>query len=434
MGILSTATADSRISSGREWSPGEEKTAQVSFGELKRHFIKVAREALPLWGYPADAELKLLNITENATYKVDAPGLPTIVMRVHRLVYAERQSIMTELAWLTALRKETDLILAQPLPSLDGDLVRTIATAELNEKRHVVCFSYVPGEAPHDSHDDTGSIGGVASLLDKMPKSLTIPLFRFAASAYDRLSRILPSARKELPSGDAEMYRKLGEIAATLHTHASRWTPPDYYKRIEWDWNATFGPGWNNFYGAHYRDLTRYLAAADIRAISDCEALMHRRVLAYGTSPARYGMIHSDLRMGNLLKNGKDIAVLDFDDCGKGWYMYDIAGIVGFMEHRPDLQRVIGLIVEGYRKCAALPEEDEREIMTFVMMRRIGLLQAITYHLDNTAAGSNESAELTPEILAFYAKGTAALSRRYLKAYQNLPLPDAADTKQEETA
>ncbi len=393
-----------------------------TFQQLKEQFGNVAKRALPLWGYPEDSKLTLLNITENATYKVEHHGFEPIVMRVHRLIYAEKDSIRTEIAWLLHLRKNTKLNLAKPLPALDGTYVQTIAAPAHKEARHVVCFSFVRGKAPRDSHDDTGAISGVAVILDKMPKKVTVPIFRFAASAYDRVNRLFPPSSKSLSPEDIAMYRKLGEIAAVLHNTSREWTLPDFYSRIEWDWNATFSDGWNNFYGAHYRELTDMLSPADIAAIDACAALMKKRILAYGKSPDRYGLIHSDLRMPNLLQDGSQISVLDFDDCGKGWYMYDIAGAVGFMEHRPDLPKILSIIVEGYRTRAELSEEDEREIPTFVMMRRIGLLQAISYHLNNTAAGSNEAAELTPEILAFYAKGTAVLAKRYTKAFRDIPL------------
>ena len=394
----------------------------LTFQQLKEHFRDVAQRALPLWGYPEDSELTLLNITENATYKVEHPGFNTIVMRVHRLIYAEKDSIRTEIAWLLNLRKNTELNLAEPLPALNGTYVQTVFTPALKEARHVVCFSYVRGKAPRDSHDDTGSISGIAVILDKVPKKITIPVFRFAAAAYDCVNRLFPPSKNSLSAEDAAMYRKLGEIAAVLHSAARQWTFPGFYSRIEWDWDATFSEGWNNFYGAHYRELTNMLSASDIAAIEACEALMKKRLLAYGKSPDRYGLIHSDLRMPNLLQDGDKISVLDFDDCGMGWYLYDIAGVVGFMEHRPDLPRILSVIAEGYRSRAELSEEDEREIPTFVMMRRIGLLQAISYHLNNTAAGSNEAAELTPEILAFYAKGTAVLAKRYTKKFRDVPL------------
>lgn len=405
----------------------------MTFEEQKQHFLHVAKKALPLWDYPQDSTIKLLNITENATYRIEHSGYEPIVMRVHRLNYAEKDSIMTEISWILDLRKDTSLHLATPLKSKKGSYIQTIETPELNERRHVVCFSYEKGKAPVDSHDDTATIGKIASVANKIPNRITLPVFRFAAVAYDKMNKIGTGNKKgTLSHDDIAMYRKLGEIAAIIHTHSKSWNPPDFYARIEWDWDATFGDGWNNFYGAHYRDL-KILNEMDLETIDACAYLMKKRIDAYGKSPDRYGMIHSDLRMANLLQNGSEITVLDFDDCGRGWYMYDIAGIVGFMEHRPDLPAILSEILIGYRKKAYLSKQDELELPTFIMMRRIGLLQAMIYHVDNTSAGAGESAELSPEILAFYAKGTVVLARQYIRNFKKLPLPRANKTREEGT-
>lgn len=398
----------------------------LSFEEQISHFHDVARRALGRWGYPEDAGLKLLNITENATFRVDGPDGACMVMRVHRIDYAQKDSIRTELAWLRALRAETDIHAVEPLPALDGDLVQTVATPRLGEERHVVCFAFVGGKAPRDSHDDNEDIGKLVAVLDRIPKAVTLPLFRFAAVAYDKLGA-RSAGKNRLTPGDEAMYRTLGRIAATIHLHAMDWREPAYYQRIEWDWDATFGKGWNNYYGAHYHQLrgmfNGLIKEKDIAAIDACAELMKRRVEAYGKSARRYGMIHSDLRMSNLLIEGETITVLDFDDCGKGWFMYDVACILGLMEHRPDLARLIEVIMEGY--CAVRPvgPEEILEIQTFVMMRRIGLTAALMHILGHVHPGSGESAQLTPEILAFYAQGTAQLARKYLKAFKNLPLP-----------
>lgn len=408
-------------------------TASIRFHELsvvnqQKHFQDVARHALPLWGYPDSSILTLLNITENATFKVEAPGMPTMAMRVHRLDYAELDSIRTELSWIAHLAGDDTLRVVAPIPSTSGTLVETIETPSLGERRHVVCFEFVPGSAPRGSQDDTATIGRIVGALDPIPDALTTRLFRGASVAYNTAGRI--SARvgrpRALPEQDRSLYRRLGEIAALIHNRSASWTPPAHYRRIEWDQNATFGPGWNNYYGKHYWDCP-LLSPADVSAIGAAQSLMARRLAAFGTGPSRYGMIHSDLRPANLIAGDDGLTVLDFDDCGRGWYLTDIAGIVGFDEHRADLPQLIDAIVEGYRGHRALSDEDAREIPTFILLRRIGLLESLQYHIDNTVAGEGESAEVTPEIAAFYAKGTAILARRYVKRFARTPLPQPAD-------
>jgi Ser/Thr protein kinase RdoA (MazF antagonist) len=134
-------------------------------------------------------------------------------------------------------------------------------------------------------------------------------------------------------------------------------------------------------------------------------------------------MIHSDLRTANLLKDGDRIGVLDFDDCGKGWYMYEIAGAVALIEHRADLKEIIAEILKGYESILPVSKEDKDEIWTFIMMRRIGMLQSLISRIGCVMPGEGEAAELTPEILAFYAKGTVVLAKDYIKKYELKALP-----------
>ena len=54
-----------------------------------------------------DAEITLINVSENATYRVDDPATgERFVLRVHRLGYHSTQAILSELDWLEALREE----------------------------------------------------------------------------------------------------------------------------------------------------------------------------------------------------------------------------------------------------------------------------------------------------------------------------------------
>ncbi len=389
----------------------------LPFEKQREHLDSVARRSLKVWNYPEEAELRLLNITENATYLVTAPG-KKMVMRVHRIDYAEKESVQTELDWILSLLATTDLKVVVPIKSVHSNYVETIYTKKYDEHRNVVCFEYVPGKAPSDSNDKNENIGSLAKVLKVIPNAISVPTFRGAAALYHRVNKRIPSLWKNsLKPEDISMYETLGEIAAKIHSNSSKWTPPAYYKRIEWDYDATFKNGWNNYYGVHYKQLTEWLRPSEIEILDECAELIKERVEIYGKSKDKYGMIHSDLRMSNLLQDGEEITVLDFDDCGLGWYMYDVACICGLMEHRPDLELVFDAIMKGYESIRPVGEEDRSEIGTFVMMRRIGLLQAIVYHLNITVSGGGESAELTPEIVAFYAKGTIILAKEYLQKY-----------------
>ena len=80
------------------------------------------------------------------------------------------------------------------------------------------------------------------------------------------------------------------------------------------------------------------------------------------------------MRLANLLVDGSAVKVIDFDDCGFGWLLYDCATTVSFFEHKPEVPNLLGAWVRGYRKIRELPADEEAEIPTFIMLRRLVLL------------------------------------------------------------
>jgi len=402
------------------------KFSELPFEEKILHLTNVGKRALERWGYPENTKMKILNYTENATFSLSCENKPTIIMRVHRLDYATVDNIRTELQWIMDLKRDTNIRLASPLLSMEGNYVETIETPEFNEKRHVVCFEYLEGTAPVDQSDSNEGVSRLISKIDKIPDSITIPLFKKAAVLYSKLGKM--SKKSPMTTQDRDLYQQVGKIAAQLHVHSLNWETPHFYQRMEWDFEGTFGEEWNNFYGESYRS-PKWLSKKEIQDLDQCVRRMKKRLEVYGKAPNRYGMIHSDLRTANLLRDGDDIAVLDFDDCGKGWYMYEIAGAVALIEHRSDLDEIVNEIITGYEMVQAISKEDKEEIGTFIMMRRIGMLQSLICRIGSVFAGGGETAELTPEILAFYAKGTVVLAKDYLKKYKENPMPAKSYTK-----
>ena len=196
--------------------------------EKLAHFTDVGRRALPLWGLPEDSDMKLLNFTENATFLVTPPGSEEkTIMRVHRLDYTSHDSIMTEFAWIQALQKETDVSLATPIPMQNGDLVATIHTDSLNEDRLVDCSTFMPGKPPMDSSDGNGDVGAMIAKIEKIPDSITLPLFKALASAYAWYGSVNP--RSHMTKEDREMYRTVGHIMAEMHRQAEHWQKPSFY-------------------------------------------------------------------------------------------------------------------------------------------------------------------------------------------------------------
>lgn len=316
-----------------------------------REYDPFARAALGPFGFASDAAITLLSLSENATYRVDdAAAGRAAVLRVHRTGYHPPGAIVSELAWLQALRRDEGLLTPAVYRSVDGREVVDIEIGSVT--RQTVLFEWLPGTEPPE----------------------------------DQLT---------------EKFEVLGEICARMHRHSRSWRRPPGFVRFSWDFDCCVGetPRWGRWQdgiGVGKEELATLTRAA---------ALMRDRLARYGSGPDRFGLIHADVRLANLLVNGDDIQVIDFDDSGLGWFMFDLATAVSFIEHDPRVPALCDAWVRGYRRVMPLPEQDEAEIPTFVLLRRLQLVAWV---------GSHRFADAARELGADFTRGCCEIAERYL--------------------
>ncbi len=329
---------------------------ELSHEELVARLGRLAQDALPLWDIPKDTPTTLINLSENATYRVDLPDGPPRILRVHREDYHSKNAIHCELAWLAALRQEGFVITPPVIAGRDKEEIQIHGSPELARPRHMVLFEFLEGEEPDESQDLIGP------------------------------------------------FETLGEISAKLHLHVRSWEKPDNFERLTWNAEHILGPtpNWGDWRRSPAMD------AAALAILERQEAAIRRRLAAFGQGPERYSLIHADLRLANLLLHGESTRVIDFDDCGFGWHLYDFATAVSFFEESPQVPELAASWVKGYRRHHDLPDEDEREIMTFVVLRRMALLAWI---------GSHSETDLAQEQGPAYTADSCTLAERYLSEF-----------------
>ena len=326
--------------------PHEERLAAIG---------RLANAALERYEMPEGAVARLINVSENATYRVDVPESgERWALRVHRENYHSRNGIASELAWMSALRRDGAVLTPTPVAGRDGELIQLVSHPDLPRPRHVVLSEWESGVEPDEEQDD---LRGAFEIL--------------------------------------------GEITARMHGHVRNWEKPAGFERFTWDFDTTLGsnPRWGS-----WRDgmgLTPEIDDLFVRTIDRIGERLER----FGRSPDRFNLVHCDMRLANLLVDGDTTKVIDFDDCGFGYLMYDCATTVSFFEHNPEVPELIAAWVRGYRRVAELPEEDEAEIPTFVMLRRLLLVAWI---------GSHSETETAQSLGVEYTRGTVDLCERYL--------------------
>ena len=155
-------------------------------------------------------------------------------------------------------------------------------------------------------------------------------------------------------------------VAIPTHLHSIGWSRPEPFERLTWNLDTILGEGatWGD-----WRDAPH--VTPEFRSVLEwVEEKIVSRLTVFGQGQESFGLIHADMRLANLLIDNRTTRPIDFDDCGMGWYLYDIATSISFMEDNPQVPALKEAWVKGYRKMRDLSDENEAEIDTFVMLRR----------------------------------------------------------------
>ena len=319
----------------------------VSLSEIRSGLLAL----LPRWGLASKAEVRLLLISENATFLASDPATGRrIVLRVHRPGYHRRDEILSELAWTADLISGGIVETPRAVPMLDGGLIAQLIHGK--ERRDVVAFEFMTGREP-------------------TPAAGLVPWFE-----------------------------KLGAITGRLHRHSRSWNKPAGFARKVWDFDAMLGdrPLWGDWRAAIG------LEPAQQELLERTAAELKRRLGEYGKGE-RFGLIHADLRLTNLLVEGGRLGVIDFDDCGFSWFAYDFAAAISFIETDPVVPDLMAAWVAGYRQVLPFSADDEAMLPVFVMLRRMLLTAWLASHSETPTSA---------EIGHSYTAGTADLAEAFL--------------------
>ena len=295
------------------------------FGELPEkeqvyRLRKLAYAALEKFGFN-QYRLTFLQHLVNTTFRLNCEKGRYLV-RIHRA--RARTAVASELAWLEALAHETTVLVQIPQRSLNGKTI-------------------VLGKQP-----------GV-------PASYPVTVLSWLAG------QVLPQDRRS-----PRHFYRLGQLVAKLHHHAQHWTPSFPLDRPLHDSTSVLRTDkvWDDNF-LTYRQLPEDVQS-NLQSLHEQIQEVEQRL---GKSPDQFGLIHSDLSFGNVLFTADKVLPIDFDDCGFGYYLYDLAVILAGPWERSGFQQRRAALLEGYREIRELPDEHLSLIPTFMAMRAASLAQ-----------------------------------------------------------
>jgi Ser/Thr protein kinase RdoA (MazF antagonist) len=276
---------------------------------------QVAEAALGRYPLP-DGRLTFVAHGENTTFRHDGAAGRHLV-RVHRPLRHGRDvdsaaAIRSEIAWLEAIRTDTDLAVPEPLSAVDGSTVVEVRAA--GETRVCSVLRWMDGRI-HESS----------------PRPVHL--------------------------------RRLGEAMARLHDQADAWTPPADFVRIHWDHETFFGDVM--VYGSSPAAECWALLPAEVRDRFQRVAATMSDVMP---QVGGVGLIHADLHLGNALFRQGDVKLIDFDDCGTGPRLYELAVALWELRDRPDQARFREALLAGYRTHRDI---DSKHLDDFIALRQV---------------------------------------------------------------
>ena len=298
-------------------------------GQVSR-LRRLAEAALARYGISA-TRVVLLAHMENTTFRVETGDGARYLLRIHRTTGSPFQpprsvaEVRSELIWLRALAGEAGLAVPDPVPAVDGAPVTVVAVEGVPEARICVLFRWGEGR------------------------------FFDAGLRPSHLERV-------------------GRFIARLHDHASGFSPPAEFTRWRrYDVSGEVGAYVVRVVGEHCGTG----AVAVVETVIDLVRQTEREL---GDGPEAFGLIHGDLHQENVLFERGGVRAIDFDDCGWGHYLYDLAVALSELRWRPDYDARRAGLLRGYRATRPLPVDDERHLEVFHGLR---LLQLMLWFLDH---------------------------------------------------
>lgn len=277
----------------------------------------LACEAARAWGGAGQPEL--LKLRENAVFRVLLPEAGPAALRLHRRGYQGEDAIRSELWWLDVLA-DRDLAVPRPLRTGDGDVL-----VHLGDGRIASMLSWVEGEPVGEAGRPLG--GG--------------------------------------PEEQLRLHASIGHAVGRLHVETDRLHLPATFRRPRWDAEGLIGeaPFWGRFWehGAATDQERRILEAA--------RQALAGRLAAYAAAGGDQGLIHADVLRENVLRAEHHVALIDFDDAGFGFRLYDLGTALSQSLAEPHLPQIVVGLLEGYATERPLGDKDRAMLPWFTLLR-----------------------------------------------------------------
>lgn len=280
--------------------------------------------------FPIDVDsIEFVAHSENVTFRVSVRGTESdYVLRLHRPDYNSIAELESERQWVHALGNSGVTVQESLLTKAGAHFVLTQISGT-KEQRYAGMTTWLEG----------------------------VPLSSFLKTCTNHSKR-------------QSVFRRLGEIAATLHNQSTNWQAPSGFVRRRLDYEGLLGE--SPFWGRFWEHAA--LSSAERKLVLGTRQSVGSSLREYGESERSFSLIHADLTPDNIVCEGENLAVIDFDDAAFGWHLYDIASILIECRAERDFDNLQAALLEGYRVRREWAQSDTEMLATFLLIRGLAIV------------------------------------------------------------
>ena len=283
-----------------------------------RQVAKLALENYKL----SDTRFKFLRAAGNTLFQViDNNPIPTpdtdiyetgkYLLRIHQPGYQTPEAIKLELEWLNSMVKDDNLPVPKPVFTLDGQLTTSVSIPGIPGQRTCSLLSWIRGRE----------------------------LKKYNIKPYH--------------------YEQLGKLIAQLHNHTEIYGPPENQSKRIYDWEGLFGKS--------TKKAWELLSPEYIKPFRTITKKVKRVMNDWGKSTEVYGLIHGDIGMeANVLFWKGNPRIIDFDDSGFGYYVFDLSIVLEDSEEDQIKSVFREALIDGYNQIRSLTEDQINALDLFL--------------------------------------------------------------------
>lgn len=294
-------------------------------GQVRR-MTRMALKALESYAVPV-ASVTPLSQKYNKTFRITAQNGEQYMLRICHPRRTSVEVVRSELLWLVAVRQEANLNVPEPILNKVAQYVTVVPNPDVPRLYLCTLFHWINGR------------------------------FLYRTLTPSHLFQV-------------------GELTARLHQHTIHWERPAGFTRRRVD-------NLNPLHQEQDDDFDEMVATQAIQAVATVSTPQDGKVVAaviqkvwavlqaLGEGPDTFGLIHSDLHQRNYLFHNGQVGAIDFDDCGYGHWLYDLAVTLYCLKDHPHFAVLRKAFLTGYRRNRPLSNEQEERLETFMALRAL---------------------------------------------------------------